>query len=117
MTAEIIRWVTGACVVLGLLTTTLAVFGILRFRDIYRRVHAAGNAVFLGVMPILLAIAIRGEPEMTARAVLIGVFLLLTAPVSSHAIARGAYLTNESGHSPEPSAPEGESAADRQNLA
>lgn len=117
MTTEIQPWIAGGCVVLGLLMTSLAVFGILRFSDIYQRIQAAGSAIFLGVVPILLAIVIRGDGEMIARAVLIGIFLLLTAPVSSHAIARGAYLMNESGDSPHPSAEEKGDAGNRKGLA
>jgi monovalent cation/proton antiporter MnhG/PhaG subunit len=47
------------------------------------------------VLPILLAAMTSGERGIICRGILIAFFLLLTTPVSSHAIARAAYLSGE----------------------
>jgi multicomponent Na+:H+ antiporter subunit G len=90
-----------ALVVLGVLVMTVGVYGIVRLPDTYTRAHAASKAVFLGVIPLLLASALTGGPEVILRVVLIAFFLLVTTPVSAHVIGRAAYLRSESMRSPE----------------
>jgi multisubunit Na+/H+ antiporter MnhG subunit len=46
--------------------------------------------VVLGVISLLTASLATGDPEFIYRVVLIGVFLILSAPVSAHLIARAA---------------------------
>jgi multicomponent Na+:H+ antiporter subunit G len=86
------RWIADALVLFGLAVMSLAVLGLLRFSDLYLRLHAAGKAVVLGTVPILLATIGSGDPAMIGRAGLVAAFLLLTAPVSAHAIGRAAYV-------------------------
>jgi len=74
---------------------TVGMYGIVRLPDTYTRLHAASKMVFLGVMPLLLASALTGEPEVILRVVLIAFFLLVTTPVSAHMIGRAAYLRDE----------------------
>lgn len=88
-------WLASGLVIGGLLILTLAVYGMFRMPDLYTRLHAVSKSVFLGVIPLLLAAALTGDGAIIARAVLIGAFLLLTTPVSSHVIARAGYLTRE----------------------
>jgi multicomponent Na+:H+ antiporter subunit G len=84
-----------ALVILGLAIMTIGVYGVIRFPDIYTRVHAASKAVFLGVISILLATVLAGGADVILRAILIGVFLLLTTPVAAHTIAQAAYQRGE----------------------
>jgi len=74
---------------------TVGMYGIVRLPDTYTRLHAASKMVFLGVMPLLLASALTGEPEVILRVVLIAFFLLVTTPISAHMIGRAAYLRDE----------------------
>jgi multicomponent Na+:H+ antiporter subunit G len=85
-------WLADALAILGLLVMTLAVVGMVRMPTLQARLHAAGKAVGLGIVPLLAAAATSGEPAVVARAAVVAAFVLLTAPVSSHAIARVAYL-------------------------
>jgi multicomponent Na+:H+ antiporter subunit G len=59
--------------------------------DVYSQLHAAGMASGLGAITILLASLATGDAATITDAVLVIVFLLLTAPISSHAIAWAAY--------------------------
>lgn len=77
---------TGSCFSL------LAGFGIVRLPDLFTRLHAATKAATLGVGCLMAAVAIHfGSLETTTRAVATTVFLLLTAPVGAHLLARAAY--------------------------
>ncbi len=91
----LLRILQDMLVILGLVIMTIGVYGVIRFPDIYTRIHAASKAVFLGVISILIATCLAGGADVILRAVLIGVFLLLTTPVASHAIARAAYQRDQ----------------------
>ena len=84
-----------ALVVLGLAVITLGVVGLFRMPDVYLQLHAAGKAVFLGVIAFLGASLAAGDAAVTARAVLIGAFLILTTPVAAHVTALAAYRRGE----------------------
>jgi len=88
-------WVADGLILLGLLIMIIAVYGMIWLPDVYTQLHAAGKISVLGLMPLLLAAMTTGEPGIISRGILIAVFLLLTTPVSSHAIARAAYLSGE----------------------
>lgn len=88
-------WLIDALVLLGLFIMTVVIIGLFRMPDIYLQLHAASKAVVLGVIPMLLSIALLGDTRIAVRALLIGCFILLTTPVSSHAIGRAAFLLRE----------------------
>ena len=75
----------------GLAVTSIGVYGVLHLRGLYARLHAAGMATGPGAIFVLLA-SVATSGATTARALLIAFFLLLTAPLSSHAIARAEHL-------------------------
>jgi multicomponent Na+:H+ antiporter subunit G len=91
----IVALLADALVILGVAIMTISVYGAFRMPDIYTRLHGTSKGVFLGVVSLLLASVVTGQREIIARVVLIGVFLILTTPVSAHAIARAAYLRDE----------------------
>lgn len=82
--------VTGL-VALGLVVISVAVLGVVRLPDLYSRLHAASKAVFLGVIALLAAAAIARGGAIASRALLAAAFLVVSAPVSSHAIAWAAW--------------------------
>ncbi|HET9587468.1 MAG TPA: monovalent cation/H(+) antiporter subunit G [Anaerolineales bacterium] len=88
-------WLIDGLVLLSLLIMTVVIFGLFRMPDIYTQLHAASKAVVLGVIAMLLSIALLADTTITVRAILIGGFILLTTPVSAHAIGRAAYLQRE----------------------
>ena len=92
--------VAGVLLLVGAVFAVAAAVGVLRFADLYTRMHAASKAGTLGSGLMLIAIPIAAfQPDIALRAVAGVVFFLLTAPVSAHLLARAAYI---SGLKPEP---------------
>jgi multicomponent Na+:H+ antiporter subunit G len=87
-----VPWLADALALLGLVVMTIGVAGIVRMPDIFTKQHAASKSVFLGVCAILTAVAISGDFSFTARALLIGMLLILTTPVAAHEIAKAAAM-------------------------
>ncbi len=87
--------IVAACLLAGGFFLFVAGLGILRLPDVLIRMHASTKAGTLGVGLVFGAAALyfRSTAE-TAIAVLTVIFLLATAPVAAHAIARAAYRTN-----------------------
>ncbi len=95
-----IALMTGVMVVVGAVFALMAAIGILRFGDVYMRMHAASKAGTVGSGLALLAVALHGgELSVATRAIAGAVFLLLTAPVSAHLLAREFY---KAGYRPAP---------------
>lgn len=93
-------YVACALLVIGSLFSALAALGILRFPDLYTRLHAASKAGPLGAGLILLGVGFAtGDPAIAIRCVLGFLFLVLTSPVSAHLLARSAL---RSGTPPDP---------------
>jgi len=71
-----------------------AAIGVLRLPDLYSRMHAASKAGTVGSGLLLLAAGTySGEFAIFARALAGIVFLLLTAPVAAHLLAKAAHAT------------------------
>lgn len=84
----------AAMLLSGGLLAAIAGLGLLRLPDVLIRMHASTKAGTLGVGLILAATALHyGEPGPSFRALATIVFLLITAPVAAHMIARAAYRT------------------------
>ena len=65
--------------------------GLLRMPDVYCRLHAGGMTDTMGAGFILLGMSIQaGLTLVTVRLLLIWAFLLITSPISTHALARAA---------------------------
>jgi len=81
-------------VVLGAALGVLSAVGILRMPDVYIRLQVASKASSLGIALLMLGVAAHfGDLSVTIRALLVVVFLFLTAPVAAHVIGRAAYIT------------------------
>lgn len=80
---------------LGLLLATVGLYGVLRMPDIFDQLHAAGLVTGPAVLLILLASLTTRSAAIATSAALLFVFVLITAPLSGHAIARAAWLRPE----------------------
>ncbi len=88
----LVTLVSAALIVVGSLFALLAAVGVLRLPDVYTRLHAASKAGTVGSSLLLIALALHAEDAGTLSRALAGVvFLLLTAPVSAHLLAKAAY--------------------------
>jgi multicomponent Na+:H+ antiporter subunit G len=75
---------------LGLLLATIGLYGLLRLPDIFHQLHPAGLVTGPAVILVLLAALFTGSAEIITSAVLVILFLLITSPLSTHAIAQAA---------------------------
>jgi len=80
-------------VLIGAFFSLIAAIGMLRMPDLYVRMHAGSKAGTLGAGLMLLAVAlVSGAPGVVLRALAAIVFLVLTAPIAAHLLARAAYI-------------------------
>lgn len=90
--------VSALCLLSGSLLALTAALGIVRFPDLFSRMHAATKPQTLGILLILLGVALRmDEPRAIGMLLVVAIFQLLTAPVSAHMIGRTAYRTGPVG--------------------
>jgi multicomponent Na+:H+ antiporter subunit G len=75
---------------LGLLLATIGLYGLLRMRDINHQLHPAGLVTGPAVILVLVACVAGGSAENITSAVLVILFVLITSPLSTHAIAQAA---------------------------
>jgi multicomponent Na+:H+ antiporter subunit G len=77
---------------IGLAFDFLGCLGLVRLPDVYNRLQAATKSVTLGTCSILFGtFLIVGFTAAGIKSLMCMLFLLLTAPVAAHAIARGAH--------------------------
>lgn len=79
-----------AFALLGALLVLLAGVGVVRFPELYARMHAATKASTLGIGLIGVAAA-GGIGDGHAKALVAVAFIFLTAPSAAHLIGRAAY--------------------------
>ena len=80
-------------IILGTFFILVSSIGILRMPDLFMRMSATTKAATLGVGFVLLGTAIQyWDVGIFSRAIVIILFLLLTAPVAAHMIGRAAYF-------------------------
>lgn len=83
--------VVGAVLLaLGLLLATVGLYGLLRMPDIFHQLHPAGLVTGPAVILVLLASIASGSAEIITSAALVILFVLVTSPLSTHAIAQAA---------------------------
>ena len=83
---------------LGAFFLFMGAIGLVRFPDFYARMHAAGKCDTLGVLLVLMGLAAHfGLSLASAKILLIAVFVFLTSPTATHAVARAA-LRNDPDH-------------------
>ena len=67
--------------------------GLLRLPDFYTRIHAAGITDTMGAWLILVGLMfVAGWTLITAKLVMLLLFLAITSPLSSHALAKAAFM-------------------------
>jgi multicomponent Na+:H+ antiporter subunit G len=82
----------GACFIL------IAALGILRFGDIFSRLHATTKATSFGILLILIGISLHFSTWLIIlKALLIVLFIFLTAPLAAHSIAKSLGIRAPSG--------------------
>lgn len=89
---SLVDWVVAGMLLIGGFFLFVASLGILRLPDVFIRMHASTKAGTLGAGLVFTAVAAYfGDTVTVSLSALTVVFLLVTAPVAAHAIARAAY--------------------------
>jgi monovalent cation/proton antiporter MnhG/PhaG subunit len=91
MLASVVDVLGVAALVGGLLLATVGLIGLLRMDDVFAQLHAAGLVTGPAVIAVMLASIATGDAEVITSALLVLLFVLITAPLSGHAIARETY--------------------------
>lgn len=87
--------IAGALFIVGATLALLAAVGVVRMPDVFTRMQASTKASTLGIGCLLTGLALE-QPEVSfvIRALTIGAFLMLTAAVAAHVIARAAAMSD-----------------------
>tara|TARA_B100000315_G_C14421945_1_gene515987 strand:+ start:402 stop:740 length:339 start_codon:yes stop_codon:yes gene_type:complete len=83
---DAVSWI---CLIAGSAFALIGAVGIIRLPDVFTRMHAAGIIDTLGAGLILAGLIVQaGFTMVSLKLFLIVVFVLLTSPTSTHALAR-----------------------------
>lgn len=77
---------------IGVIFDIFGCIGLVRFPDVYNRLQASTKCVTLGTFSIMFGMfLVSGFNSTGIKALLCGVFVLISSPVAAHALAKGAY--------------------------
>lgn len=78
--------------IIGALFGIITVIGLIRFPDVYTRIHAASVVLTISAVLITIGVAIYvWEFLLSLKILLIGLFFLISNPMATHSIARSSY--------------------------
>ena len=83
-----------AALAFGLFFCAVGVLGVIRMPNTLTRLHASGKVATLGLFGLLGGAALL-MPSTALRMLALGLFVLLTSPVATHAIAASVYRRRE----------------------
>lgn len=99
LTGDMVHWqilrdiASWTLILAGSLLLVAGALGLVRFPDFYARLHAAGVTDTGGAELVLLGLLLQAPGWLVAvKLVFIVLFLALTSPVSTHAVAHTAYM-------------------------
>lgn len=75
---------------IGVIFSALGVLGLIRLPDVYCRLHASGKVSTMGLCGLLLGASVL-MPAIAPKAVALAIFMIISSPVATHAIAMAAY--------------------------
>jgi len=92
MIDSLLTIIVGVLLIFGGGFSLIASIGLNRLPDLYSRMHSASKAGTLGSGAVLIALAIHTDDVATMTRALAGfLFLLLTAPIAAHLLAKASY--------------------------
>ena len=88
---EVLSWVL---ILAGSFFVLVGALGIYRFPDFWTRLHAASVAESAGVILLLAGMMVQaGWGLIAVKLLIIGVFVFITGPTSTHAVANAALVS------------------------
>jgi multicomponent Na+:H+ antiporter subunit G len=91
----VLEILASAALLAGTFFVVVSAIGMVRFPDVFCRLHATGKAGTMGIIMMILGTAIAfvsTDFSVFWRGVLAVFFQLLTTPAATHLIARAAYI-------------------------
>jgi multicomponent Na+:H+ antiporter subunit G len=84
-----VKIIISILILLGSFFILVAAIGILRFKDLYGRLHATTKATSFGLLLLLVGVSLFFNIfPVYVKALLIIIFIYLTAPLAAHSIAK-----------------------------
>jgi len=77
-------------IIIGSVFLFLGALGIYRMPDVYNRLQAGTKATTLGGMSLIIGVGLI-QPDWFFKTLILVIFIALSNPISSHALARSAY--------------------------
>jgi len=77
-------------VALGSVFLFLGALGLFRLPDVYTRMQAGTKATTLGALSLIIGVGFI-QPEYLSKTLIIAIFIAISNPISSHALARGSH--------------------------
>lgn len=77
---------------IGSLIFFIGALGIIRMPDVYNRIQTGTKATTLGVIFVMIGLSLY-HPQWSGKLVILILFIILTNPISSHVVARGAHFS------------------------
>jgi len=91
MLVDIVTW---ALILAGSVFAVIGAVGTLRFPDFWSRLHAASITDSAGMILLLAGMGVyAGLSLVTVKLVIIGIFLFITGPTATHAVANAALVS------------------------
>ena len=88
---SMIDWIAAASIVVGLLFFLGGTVGLLRFPDVYTRLHALTKADNVGLGLVVLGLALHGGAWLPAvKLLFVWLLVLVASTTACHLIARAA---------------------------
>ena len=79
------------CMSVGIVFCLIGAYGVIKLPDVYSRMHSAGIIDTLGIGFIFLGLLFQaGLTLISAKLVLILIFVFFSSPTATHALARSA---------------------------
>jgi len=84
----------NAVIIAGIVIASIGIFGIHKYRNFYTRILIAAKIDTVGAITILIGIIIRhGLSFFSLKTFLVLTIIVVLEPLSSHIIARTAYIS------------------------
>ena len=88
---EVLSW---AAILSGCAFMLIGAIGTVRFPDFWTRLHAVSVSDSAGMILLILGMCLQaGLTLITVKLILIGIFLFITGPTATHAVANAAMVS------------------------
>ena len=89
---EVLFYLGWVSIFSGIFFLLLSGFGIIRMPDSFTRIHAGTKATTLGSFLTIIGVGLI-NPAWFLKTLVLAVFILITNPISSSVLTKGAYIS------------------------